>query len=1122
MHCPQCRFENPDDSRSCSNCGLILNLLCRQCGRANPPEAKTCRECGRDLSLAAGLGVEDLTLDEKLSRIHPFLPDGLAQRAVSQERKVEGELREVTILFCEVGGGVSATDDIQSEERAALVNQLTEILTQRILDYEGTVIEPERGTIVAMFGIPVALEDAPQRAIRGAITMHMEVAGFNETIRRAGIVEALSLQIGINTGPMVVGTVGTFPGGELTTHGETVTGASRMMRFAESGTTYVTKRTFQLTERLFRFEALGEKRVERSDESVEVYRVIAPSSLRTRFDVSAERGLTAFVGRKRELRLLLDGFDTAKSGRGQAFSIIARAGVGKSRLLYEFRKTVAKEDVTFLEGKCLSYGKSMAYHPITDLLKTTLDVPEEIHAPGVRDKVGMSLRALGVDEVSTLPYVLELLSVKNSGIDRVFMSPEVRKEKTINAIQRIVYKISEIRPLIVALEDLHWMDRSSEDLLKSLMNGIPEKRLLLVFTYRPDFSHGWHGKPFHQEVNLNRLSDIESPLMVSHVLGPGELDRELRHLIAERTDGVPFFIEEFIRSLKDLHIIEKTGNTYHLAKDIPKVSIPSTIQDMINARLDTIPARSKEVLQIGSVIEREFSHELIRSVSGLPEPELRSHLSILKDSDVLYERGAHPHAVYVFKHALTREVTYDSILAGRRRELHEQCADVMAQLYKHHIDEYSGILTEHYIEAQNYEKAAVFSQLAGKWAKKMGSPTDAIAFARKWVDALERLPRSESVQEELIDARIVLAVNMEQNNYLLEAKGAIDPILDAAVRSGDKKRLSHIYTITGSYYSVAEEDFVRGFRDLELALDLSHEVRDVLLMVQANLWMGFTLSLDCAFEKGMTCINHALHVCTAGNNVRGIAVMKSNLSFFVYYCQGKIDLAYQTSDEAVRMSDEAEDIFAKSSAYVCHGISLFGKGFLERAIRRLVRGAEICEKLNSFAWNALAHHFLGEIFYELGEYENSCYHFDEAIHLLDRNKVLPSWAIVHQAGVALAKAAKGDRDVDVDALRACVASNKLKWGEGWMRRYIAKMFLHLDNRLLSQAEDWINEAIEADERNGMMFHLGRDYALYSEVFNRKGYTAEAIENLNRALAIYRDCGADEWLRKGGDQVLVAL
>lgn len=1122
MRCPQCQFENPDANESCNKCGLTLSLACRQCGRANLPDAKTCRECGRDLSLSAEPGNKDLSLDEKLSRIHPFLPNSLAHRASSQERKMEGELREVTMMFCVVGGGISTTGDTRSEEAAALVNQLTEILTHRILDYEGTVIEPERGTIMAVFGVPMALEDAPQRAIRAAITMHMEVAGFNETIPRAGNVEALSLQIGINTGPMVVGTVGAFLGGDLTAHGETVTGASWMKSRAEPGTTYVSNRTFQLTEGFFRFEALGKKHAEGSDEPVKAYRVIAPSSRRTRFDVSAERGLTAFVGRKRELQLLLDGFDSAKSGKGQVFSITADAGVGKSRLLYEFRKAVAKEDVTFLEGKCLSYGRSMAYHPITDLLKATLEVPDEIHAPGARDKVGMSLNALGVDEVSTLPYVLELLSVKDSGIDKVFISPEVRKGKTINAIRRIVTKISETRPLIVALEDLHWIDRSSEDVLKSLMDEIPERRLLLVLTCRHDVSHSWHSKPFHREMNLNRLSDIESPLMVSNVLGPGKLDGELKHLIAERTDGVPFFIEEFIRSLKDLNLIKKTGNKYHLSGDVQQVTIPSTIQDMINARLDTLPARPKEVLQIGSVIEREFSHELIKKVTGLPEQELLTHLSILKDSDVLYERGAHPHAVYVFKHVLTREVTYDSILAGRRRELHEQCADAMALLYKNSIDEYSGILTEHYIEAQNYEKAAVFSKLAGKWAKKMGSPTDAIAFALKWVDALERLPRSEAVQETLIDARIILAVNMEQNNYFREAKKAIDPIYDAALRRGDKKRLSHIYTITGSYYTVAEEDFGRGFRDLEMALDLSHEVRDVLLMIQANLWMGFSLSLDCSFEKGMNCINQALHVCTAGNNFRGIAVMKSNLSFFVYYCQGKIDLAYQTSGEAVQISDEAEDLFAKSSAYVCHGISLFGKGFLERAIGRLVRGAELCERLNSFAWTALAHHFLGEIFYEIGEYDKSCYHFNEAIDLLDRNKVLPSWAIVHRAGMAMAKAAKGDSDIDVHALLACVATNQLKWGEGWMRRYVAKMFLHLDDGLLSQAEDWINKAVEADKRNGMMFHLGRDYALCSEVFKRKGYTAKAIENLNRALEIYKDCGADEWLRKGGDQVLVAL
>jgi predicted ATPase len=448
--------------------------------------------------------------------------------------------------------------------------------------------------------------------------------------------------------------------------------ASRVEELAQPGTTYVTEDTFRLTEGIFRFEALGKKEVKGRGEAVRVYRVIAPSSRRTRFDISAERGLTPFVGRERELELLLDGFERAKGGRGQAFSIMAEAGVGKSRFLYEFRKAVANEDVTFLEGKCLSYSRGVAYHPVIDILKANFEVSGSDSDAAKREKVVEGLKVLGVDEASTLPYILELLSVKDSGIDDIPLSPEAKKARILEALKRIVLKESETRPLILAIEDLHWIDESSEESLKDLLDTISGARVLLLFTYRPEFVHTWGGKSYHSQVNLNRLSNRESLLMVSNLLGTEEIAKDFEEFILERTEGVPFFIEEFIKSLMDLKILEKKGNSYSATRDIQDVSIPSTIQDVIMARVDSLPEAVKKILQTGSVIGREFSYELIKEVAGLPEKELLSHLSILKDSELLYERGIYPQSTYIFKHALTQDAAYDSLLQSTRKKYHRR------------------------------------------------------------------------------------------------------------------------------------------------------------------------------------------------------------------------------------------------------------------------------------------------------------------------------------------------------------------------------------------------------------------------------------------------------------------
>jgi class 3 adenylate cyclase len=551
-------------------------------------------------------------------------------------------------MFCDMEGFTALVEKLGPEEAYTIMDQVYEVLIHKVHDYEGTVNEMTGDGIMALFGAPIALEDAPQRAIRSALAIHREMAKSSDKIKREKeAIQPLKMRIGINTGSVVVGTLGNDLRVEFKAVGDTVNLASRMEGLAEPGTTYVTGETFKLAEGLFRFEALGDKQIKGKEEPVNVYRVIAPSTRRTRFDVSAERGLTQFVGRERELELLLDGYERSKEGRGQAFSIVSEAGVGKSRLLYEFRKAVANENVTFLEGRCLSYSRGVTYHPIIDILKSNFDIQEGDGDSAIREKVKNQLKTLGADEAFTLPYLLELLSVKDSGIDQIPMSPEERKVRLIDALNRIVLRGSERRPLIMAIEDLHWSDKSSEELLRDLLDSIAGARVFLIFTYRPEFVHTWGGKSYHSQVNLNRLSNRESLTMVNYLLGSEDIDIDIEELILEKTEGVPFFIEEFIRSLQDLNIIERKDNKYHLVKDIQKVIIPSTIQDIIMARVDSLPEIAKEVLQTGSVIEREFSYKLINRVMRISQDELLSHLSVLKDAELLYERGIYPHSTYI-------------------------------------------------------------------------------------------------------------------------------------------------------------------------------------------------------------------------------------------------------------------------------------------------------------------------------------------------------------------------------------------------------------------------------------------------------------------------------------------
>ena len=499
MKCPKCQTENPEGMKFCVECGRKLETICPKCGFGNSLTFKFCGECGHQLSLPAEATSKVPSFDEKLAKIQKYLPKGLTEKILAQRDKIEGERKQVTVMFCDMEGFTSLTEKLGSEEMYSIMDQVYEILIHKVHDYEGTVNELTGDGIMALFGAPIALEDAPQRAIRSALAIHREISKFSDQLKSEKKMPPIKMRIGIHTGPVVVGTLGNDLRVEFKAVGDTVNLASRMEGLADPGTTYVTEDTFKLTEGFFRFEALGEKKIKGKEEPVKVYQVIAPSTRRTKFDVSAERGLTPFVGRERELELLLDGFERVKAGKGQAFSIVSEAGCGKSRLLYEFRKAVANEDVNFLEGRCLSYSRGVAYHPVIDILKSNFDMQEGEGDSETKEKVKRGLQIIGVDEASTLPYLLELLSVKDSGIDQISMSPEARKDRIIEACRKIVLKGSEIRPLIIAFEDLHWLDKSSEDVVRSHLESIPGSKVLLIFTYRPEFVHTWGAKSYHKE-----------------------------------------------------------------------------------------------------------------------------------------------------------------------------------------------------------------------------------------------------------------------------------------------------------------------------------------------------------------------------------------------------------------------------------------------------------------------------------------------------------------------------------------------------------------------------------------------------------------------------------------------
>jgi class 3 adenylate cyclase/tetratricopeptide (TPR) repeat protein len=1066
MRCPKCQFENPDDKKFCRECGSKLLLACPNCAAEILPIDKFCGECGQDLKKSEEAPLKDLSFDEKLTKIQKYLPKGLTEKILSQKDGIEGERKQVTVMFCDMEGFTPMSELLGIEEAYSVIDQVYEILIHKVHDYEGTVNEMTGDGIMALFGAPVALEDAPQRAIQSSLAIHREMAKFSDQLSQdSKSAPPVKMRIGIHTGPVVVGTVGNDLRVEFKAVGDTVNLASRMEGQAQPGTTYITEDTFKLTEGLFRFEGLGQRMIKGKQEPVNVYRAIAPSTMRTRFDVSAERGLTPLAGRERELELLFDGLERSKAGRGQAFSIMAEAGIGKSRLLYEFRKAVAHEDVTFLEGRCLSYSRGVAYHPIIDTLKATFDIHEGDGDLEIRGKLKKGLKMLAADEASTLPYLLELLAVKDSGIDEIPMSPDAKKNRIMEAFKQIALKGSEIRPLILAYEDLHWIDKSSEELLKYVLESIPGARVLLIFTYRPEFVHTWGAKSYHSQVNLNRLSNRESLMMVSHLLGTEELDKNLEEFILEKTEGVPFFIEELIKSLKDLKIIERENNRYRITKDVKEVTIPATIQDVIMARIDSLPEETKSLLQKVSVVGRESSYDLIKRLTNLAEPELLSHLSVLKDSELLYERGIYPQSTYVFKHALTQDVAYDSLLLKRRKEIHEEIGAVIEALYPDRLEEYHELLAFHYGRSVNADKAVRYLYLANQKAAKLNAMDEAKAYFDEAMVLLDALPETEENRQRrislLVNQGIVIMLLFKSSEYY-KFLTRYEPM---ARNLGNPELLGAFYARLG-HCEFSFGNYDQAIRTLGKAAELCQAAGNIGDAAYAYTFWEMSHLDRGDFERVLALKDDVLRTVEHQFNLR-FHTFALSIAARAYACLGRWDEAVKEAQKSLSVADEFSDNSLVSFAAWNLSIVYAWKSDVARAVEYGELSLQKAPTLGDKAW---AQRSLGWVLCRSGETARG-------IELL--TTVLPIL--------------RGGQFITSEIPLLCFL------GEGyWLAREDDK------------AKQMFEESLEMAERYGARYYVGFAQRLLGEIA-LKSNPAQAATHFKRSIAVLQEIKAENEL-----------
>jgi len=720
--CPTCGHANADSARFCGECGLSLAPAepCPACGAENAAGQKFCNACG------SRLGAQERPPPRRDSVPGEYVPSYLADRIRAEGLALEGERKQVTVLFADITGSMGLAEQVDPEEWRRIMDRFFGLLCDGVHRFEGTVNKFTGDGIMALFGAPLAHEDHARRACYAALHLHDELARYAAELRREQSLN-FSVRMGINSGEVVVGAVGEDLNLDYTAIGHTVGLASRMEALAEPGKTYLTGSTAALVRGWFDLHDLGTFGVKGVKEPVHAFELRATGAARTRVEAAGERGLSRFVGRDAELEVLETALERAQEGSGQVVGVVADPGLGKSRLCYEFIERCRARGFEVNEGHGVAHGKRIPLLPVLEMMRGYFGIDDQDTDRQARDKIAGRLLLLDDEFKELLPVLFDFLGVPDP--ERPPPSnPEARQRQLLAAVRRLVEAGGRRNRTVILVEDLHWLDPGSDLFLANLIEGLANTNTVLVANFRPEYRADWMSKSYYQQLPLLPLGGAAIHALLRDLLGEDPSLDGLAELIEERTAGNPFYIEEVVQGLLDHGSLEGSKGRYRLVRSVDQIAIPPTVQAVLAARIDRLGEREKQVLHTAAVIGREFPEAVLRRVVDLADHELADSLRKLTTAEFIYEKSLYPEVEYSFKHPLTEEVAYRSQLVERRADTHAAVAQALIDVEPERLDELAALVANHWEQAGRRIEAAQWNARAAAWAGQ-NHPRDAL---RHW------------------------------------------------------------------------------------------------------------------------------------------------------------------------------------------------------------------------------------------------------------------------------------------------------------------------------------------------------------------------------------------------------
>ena len=745
MQCPRCGHDNRAQAKFCEECASPLTRSCAKCGHPLPPTAKFCPEC------ANPVGAEGAT-PSRFASPEAYTPKHLAEKIVTSRASLEGERKQVTVLFADMKGSTELLADRDPEDGRALLDPVLTLLMEAVHRYEGTVNQVLGDGIMALFGAPLAHEDHAVRACYAALRMQEAVRRYSDGLRRSHGVE-VQIRVGLNSGEVVVRSIESDLHMDYTAVGQTTHLAARMEQLAPPGSTRISAETLALAEGYVRVWPLGPVPIKGLAQPIEVYDLVSASGARTRLQAAARQGLSRFVGRDTELEHLRSALGKAGQGHGQLVAVVGDPGVGKSRLFYEFTHSHRVQDWLVIAVGSASYGKAIPYLPVIDLLKAYFRVQERDEQRRIREKVTGKLLTLDEGLRSLLPALLALLDVPVEEGEWQTRDPAERRRHTLDAIRRLLVRESQVQPLCLIFEDLQWIDSETQAVLDGLVESLPTARILLLVNYRPEYRQGWSTKTYYSQARIDPLPAEGATALLDALLGEDPSLGSLKHLLIERTEGNALFLEESVRALVEGRALTGDPGHYELTRSVATIQVPPTVQAILAARIDRLSPEEKRLLQSAAVVGKDVPFALLREIAESPEDALREHLGHLQAAEFLYETGAFGDLEYTFKHALTHDVAYGSLLAERRRTLHARIVQAIGTLYGDRVTEHLQRLAYHAFRGELWVEAVGFLRQAASKAAGRSAWREAAAALEQALAALAHLPETRETIAEAVDLR---------------------------------------------------------------------------------------------------------------------------------------------------------------------------------------------------------------------------------------------------------------------------------------------------------------------------------------------------------------------------------